>query len=60
VIYTVKSFGVVNEAELHVFSGILLLFFHDPVHVGNLISGSSPFLDPTEHREILGSCNVEA
>ena len=26
VIYTVKGFSVVNEAELDVFSGILLLF----------------------------------
>ena len=42
VIYTVKSFGIVNEAEVDIFlefSG----FFYDPVDVGNLISGSSAF-----------------
>ena len=26
VIYTVKGFGIVNKAEVYVFSGILLLF----------------------------------
>ena len=35
----VKGFSVVNEAEVDLFSGILLLF-DDSVHVGNLISGS--------------------
>ena len=42
VIHTVKSFSVVNEAEVDIFSGILL-FFDDPVDVGNLISGFSAF-----------------
>ena len=42
VIYTVKGFGVVNKAELDVFLE-LSCFFHDPVDVGNLISGSSAF-----------------
>ena len=42
VIHTVKGFGIVNKAEIDVFSGILLLF-DDPVDVGNLISGSSTF-----------------
>ena len=42
VIHTVNGFGVVNKAEIDV-SGILLLFFDDPVDVGNLISGSSAF-----------------
>ena len=42
VIHTVKGFGIVNKAEIDV-SGILLLFFDDPVDVGNLISGSSAF-----------------
>ena len=40
VIYTVKGFSVVSEAELDVlleFSG----FFDDPAFVGSLISGSS-------------------
>ena len=43
VIYTVKSFGVVNEAEVVVFLE-LSCFFYDPMDVGNLISGSSAFL----------------
>ena len=42
VIPTVKSFGIVNTAEI---DGFLKLscFFKDPVDVGNLISGSSAF-----------------
>ena len=39
VIHTVKSFGIVNKAEADVFLE-LSSFFHDPVDVGNLISGS--------------------
>ena len=42
VIHTVKSFGIVNKAEIDVFLE-LSSFFHDPVDVGNLISGSSAF-----------------
>ena len=42
VIYTVKSFGIVNEAEIDVFLE-LSCFFHDPAYVGNSISGSSAF-----------------
>ena len=42
VIHTVKSFGVVNEAEVDVFLE-LSCFFDDPVDIGNLISGSSAF-----------------
>ena len=42
VIYTVKGFSVVNEAEVDVFLE-LSCFFFDPVDVGNLISGSSSF-----------------
>ena len=42
VIHTVKGFGVVNKAEIDVFLE-LSCFFHDPVDVGNLISGSSAF-----------------
>ena len=49
-IHTVKDFGIVNKAEvllelllkLDVFLQ-LVCFFDDPVDVGNLISGSSPF-----------------
>ena len=42
VIHTVKSFGVVNKAEVDVCLE-LSCFFNDPMHVGNLISGSSAF-----------------
>ena len=41
-IHTVKSFGVVNKAEVDVFLE-LSCFFDDPTDVGNLISGSSTF-----------------
>ena len=37
-----KGFGIVNKAEIDVFRE-LSGFFHDPVDVGNLISGSSAF-----------------
>ena len=40
VIHTVKGFGIVNKAEIHVFLE-LLGFFDDPMDVSNLISGSS-------------------
>ena len=42
VIHTVKSFGLVNKAEVDVFLEISC-FFDDPMDVGNLISGSSAF-----------------
>ena len=41
-IHTVKGFGIVNKAETDV-SLELSCLFHDPVDVGNLISGSSAF-----------------
>ena len=42
VIYTIKGFSIVNEAEADVFLE-LSCFFYDPTDVGNLISGSSAF-----------------
>ena len=42
VIYTVKGFSIVNEAEVHVFLEFSC-FFYDPMDVGNLMSGSSAF-----------------
>ena len=42
VIHTVKSFSIVNKAEIDVFLE-LSCFFDDPAGVGNLISGSSAF-----------------
>ena len=41
VIYTVKGFSRVNEAEADV--SLEFGFFDDPADVGNLISGSSAF-----------------
>ena len=40
--HTVKSFGIVNKAEIDVFLE-LSCFFDDPENVGNLISDSSAF-----------------
>ena len=42
VIHTVKSFGIVNKAEIDVFLE-LSCFFDDLADVGNLISDSSAF-----------------
>jgi len=42
VIHTVESFGIVNKAEIDVFLE-LSCFFHDPIDVGSLLSGSSAF-----------------
>ena len=42
VIHTVKGFGIVNKAEVDVFLE-LSHFFHDPMDIGNLISGFSAF-----------------
>ena len=41
-IYTVKGFSIVNEAEVEVFLEFPC-FFYDPSDVINLISGSSAF-----------------
>ena len=46
VIHTVKGFGTVNKAEIHIFLE-LSCFFDDPGDVGNLISGSSAFSKTT-------------
>ena len=42
VIQTVKDFGVVSKAKVHVFLE-LSCFFDGPIDVGNLISDSSAF-----------------
>ena len=42
VIHTVKGFGIVKKAEIDIFLK-LSCFFHDPMGVANLISGSSAF-----------------
>ena len=41
-IHTVKGFNIVNEAEVDVFLQFSC-FYHDPMDVGNLISGFSAF-----------------
>ena len=46
VIHIVKSFGIVNKAEVDVFLE-LSCFFDDPADVGNLISGLSAFSKPS-------------
>ena len=46
VIHTVKSFGIVNKAEVDVFLE-LSCFFDEPTDVGSLISGSSAFSKPS-------------
>ena len=45
-IHTVKSFAIVNKAEIDVFLE-LSHFFDDPMNVNNLISGSSGFSKPS-------------
>ena len=45
-IHTVKGFGIVNETEMDVFLEFSS-FICDPASVGNLISGSSSFSEPS-------------
>ena len=45
VIHTVKSFSIVNEAEVDTFLEFSC-FFYDPTDIGNSISGSSAFPKP--------------
>ena len=60
VLHTVKSFGIVNKAEVDVFQEFSC-FFNDSTDVGNLISGSSAFSkNQLEHLEVHGSHIVEA
>ena len=44
-IHKVKGFSVVDETEVDVFLEFPC-FLYDPAKVGNLISGSSAFLNP--------------
>ena len=46
VIHTVKGFGIVNKTEIDVFVE-LSYFFDAPADVGNLISGSPAFSNPS-------------
>ena len=42
VIYTVKGFGIINEAEVNVFLKFSCFSYY-PMDIGDLISGSSAF-----------------
>ena len=46
VIHTVKGFSIVSEAEVDIFLEFTY-FLYDPKDIGNLISGSSAFLNAT-------------
>ena len=47
VIYTVKGFSIVNEAEVNFFFFFeFSCFFYDPAHVSNLILVPLLFLNP--------------
>ena len=58
-VHTVKGFGIVNKTEIDIFLE-LSCFFHDPVDIYNLISGSSAFYNQLEHLEVHGACIAEA
>ena len=58
-IYTVKDFNIVSEAEVDIFLEFSC-FLYDPTDVGNLISGSAAFFIQLEHLEVYGSRTVEA
>src|SRR5574337_1185973 len=57
VIHTVKSFSIVNEAEVNVFLEFSC-FFYDPMDVGNLISGSSSFRSEEHTSELQSPLNL--
>ena len=48
VIHKFKGFHVINKAEVDAFPGTLLIFY-DSTDVGNEISGSSAFSQPSLH-----------
>ena len=60
VIYTIKGFSIVNEAEVDVLLEFTC-FFYDPMDIGNLISVPLPFLNPAcTSGEVLSSSTVKA
>ena len=60
VIHTVKGFGIVSKADIDVLL-TLSCFFHDPVDVDNLISGSCAFSKTSlKQLEVHGSHIAEA
>ena len=46
IMHTVKGFSILNETEVDVFLEFPC-FLYDPANVGNLISGSSAFSEPS-------------
>ena len=59
-IFVGKGFSIINEAKVDVFMELPCLL-HDPMNVGNLISGSSASLKPSLYNlELLGSHTAEA
>ena len=60
VIYTVKGFGIVSEAEVDVFSGILLLFLWPYGCWRFDLWFLCLFKIQLAHLEVFGSCTVEA
>ena len=56
---TVKGFSVVNDVEVVVFLESPY-FLYDPTNVGNLISGSTDFLNQLVHLEVFSSYKAEA
>ena len=62
VIYTIKSFGIINKAEVNVLLEFSCFFYY-PTVVSNLISGSSGFCKSSLNIwkfMVHGSCTVEA
>ena len=59
VIHTVKGYSIVNEAEVDVLLEFSC-FLYKPMNVGNLISGSSAFLNSVWTSGSSGSCTIEA
>ena len=57
-IHRVKDFSVIDGTEVDVFLKFLC-FLYNPTNVGNLISGSSTFLNFSVPLEVLGSRIVE-
>ena len=46
-IHTIKSFGIVNKAEVDfLFLKFFFFFFDDPIDVDNIISDSAAFSNP--------------
>ena len=58
-IYLVKGFSIVSEAEINVFLEFSC-FFYDPMDVGNLSLVPLSFVNSLEHLEVLSLCTAKA